>query len=130
MPTTSGSARSIWCLARWSGAANDDLETELLFGEELHVAAHIRHPCQRRRKVTLAVMVHEPWCLPALDSLVGQRRIEAFPLSGLDLPRRTVTSVSMQLQMGLATTQNYLTMYPTSLLRFDAPFEDDYPGLG
>jgi DNA-binding transcriptional LysR family regulator len=64
-------------------AADDDLETELLFKEDLHVAAHIRHPCQRRRKVTLADLVHEPWCLPALDSLVGQRCIEAFRSSGL-----------------------------------------------
>ena len=43
--------------------------------------------------------------------------IKLDPL-GLDLPRRTVTSVSMQLQMGLVTTQSYLTMHPSSLVRF------------
>jgi hypothetical protein len=30
--------------------ADDDLETEVLFGEGLHVAAHVRHPCWRRRR--------------------------------------------------------------------------------
>jgi DNA-binding transcriptional LysR family regulator len=99
-------------------AADDDLETEILFEDDLHVVAHVRHPCQRRRRVTLGDLVDEPWCLPALDSLVGLRCVEAFRLSGLDVPRRTVTSVSMQLQMGLVTTQNYLTMYPSSLVRF------------
>ena len=46
------------------------------------------------------------------------RCVEAFRASGLDLPRRMVTSVSMQLQMGLVTTQGYLTMFPGSLVRF------------
>ena len=98
--------------------ADDDLETEILFGEDMHVVAHVRHSRQRRRRVTLADLVDQPWCLPPLDSLLGLRCMEAFRSSGLDLPRRTVTSVSMQLQMGLVTTQGYLTMHPTSLVRF------------
>jgi DNA-binding transcriptional LysR family regulator len=98
--------------------ADDDLTTEILFEEKMHVVAHARHPCQRRRRITLADLVDQPWCLPPLDSLLGQRCIEAFRLSGLDVPRRTVTSVSMQLQIGLVTTQNYLTMHPSSLVRF------------
>jgi DNA-binding transcriptional LysR family regulator len=98
--------------------ADDDLETEVLFGEELHVVVHARHPCNRRRVIALADVVDQPWCLPALDSLVGMRCIEAFRAAGLDVPSRTVSSVSMQLQMGPVTTQNYLTMFPTSLVRF------------
>src|SRR5262249_23490647 len=62
--------------------ADDDLETEMLFGEDMHVVAHVHHPCQRR-KVRLADLIDQPWCLPALDSLLGLRCIEAFRLSGL-----------------------------------------------
>jgi len=98
--------------------ADDDLETQLLFGENLHVVAQARNPCNRRRTVTLADLIDQPWCLPALDSLVGMRCVEAFRASGQNVPRRIVTSVSMQLQMGLVTTQNYLTMFPTSLVHF------------
>ena len=98
--------------------ADDDLETEILFEEDLHVVAQARNACSQRRKITLADLIDHPWCLPALDSLVGMRCVEAFRASGLDVPRRTVTSVSMQLQMGLVTTQKYLTMFPTSLVRF------------
>ena len=101
--------------------ADDDLTTEILFGENMHVVAHARHPCQRRSRIALADLTDQPWCLPPLDSLLGLRCMEAFRSSGLDLPRRTVTSVSMQLQMGLVTTQSYLTMHPSSLVRFAGP---------
>lgn len=86
------------------GLADDDLQTEVLFEEDLHVVAQARNPCSRRRKITLADLIDQPWCLPALDSSVGMRCVEAFRANGLDVPRRTVTTVSMQLQMGLVTT--------------------------
>ena len=97
--------------------ADDDLAIEILFEDDLVVAAHIRHPCHRGRR-RLADVADQPWCLPALNSLVGLRCVEAFRTSGLDGPRRIVTAGSMQLQMGLVTTQNYLTMFPASLVRF------------
>jgi DNA-binding transcriptional LysR family regulator len=98
--------------------ADDDLETEILFREDLLVVTGSQNACNRRRRHALADLIDQPWCLPPLDSLVGMRCVEAFRASGLDLPRRMVTSVSMQLQMGLVTTQGYLTMFPGSLVRF------------
>src|SRR5262249_521623 len=95
--------------------ADDDLTTEILFRQNIHVVAHARHPCPPPTRITLT---DRPWCLPPLASLLGLRCMEAFRSNGLDLPRRTVTSVSMQLQMGLVTTQSYLTMHPSSLVRF------------
>jgi DNA-binding transcriptional LysR family regulator len=97
---------------------DDDLEAEILFGEDLLVVAGARNASKRRRRHALADLIDQPWCLPPLDSLVGVRCVEAFRASGLDLPRRMVTSVSMQLQMGLVTTQGDLTMFPSSLVRF------------
>jgi DNA-binding transcriptional LysR family regulator len=101
--------------------ADDGLATEMLFYDHLLVAAGARSGHTRRRKPTLADLVDQSWCLPPLDSLVGMRCAEAFRADGLEVPRRTVTSTSTQLQTGLVTTQGYLTMLPTSFVHFAGP---------
>lgn len=98
--------------------AEDDLAAEKLFDDPLIVAAGSRSRWAGRRAVALSDLIAEPWCLPPADSLVGSHCVEAFRASGLEVPRRTVTSVSIQLQNGLLATQRYLTMFPGSLLRF------------
>lgn len=100
-------------------AMGRDLETEILFQETLVVAAGSRNPwVRRRRAVGLRDLMDEPWCLPALDTPVGLRCAEAFRSSGLEIPKRTVASISVQLQIGLLSTGRYLTMFPSSLLYF------------
>ena len=42
---------------------------------------------------------------------------EAFSASGLDLPRRTVTTNSPQVRMSLLATGRFLTIFPASVLR-------------
>ena len=101
--------------------ADDGLATEILFDDHLLVAAGARSTCHRRRKLTLGDVIDRSWCLPPLDSLVGMRCAEAFRAEGLEVPRRTVTSTSTQLQTGLVTTQKYLTMLPTSFVHFAGP---------
>jgi DNA-binding transcriptional LysR family regulator len=100
---------------------DEGLVTEILFDDHLLVAAGARDGLLRRRKLTLADVIDRGWCLPPLDSLVGMRCAEAFRAAGLDVPHRTVTSTSMQLQTGLVTTQNYLTMLPRSFVHFGGP---------
>jgi DNA-binding transcriptional LysR family regulator len=51
---------------------------------------------------------------------VGTQIVEAFRASGLAIPRKTVVSVSIQLQTGLLATQRYVSMLPESLMRFSA----------
>jgi DNA-binding transcriptional LysR family regulator len=91
---------------------------EPLFDEHLVVAAGIRNRWSRRRAVALAELIDEPWCMLPVDTLVGSRSAEAFRASGLDGPRRSVVSISVQLQIGLLATQRFLTMLPRSLLHF------------
>jgi DNA-binding transcriptional LysR family regulator len=97
---------------------NDGLDREFLFEDHLVVAAGTQNRSGRRRTLALADLTDQPWCLPPLDSLVGLRCVEAFRARGLEVPRRTVIAMSMQLQMGLVRTQNFLTMFPDSLVRF------------
>lgn len=101
-----------------ASAIGRDLETEILFEENLLVAAGSRSPWVRRRKITLRDLIDEPWCLPALDTPVGARCIEAFRASGLEVPRKTIASISIQLQNGMLATGRFLTMFPSSLMHF------------
>ena len=98
--------------------AEDDLKAENLFDDRLVVAAGSRNRWAGRRTIALADLIDEPWCLPPPNSPVGSRCVEAFRASGLDVPRKTVISVSIQLQIGLLATRRYLTMFPSSLMRF------------
>jgi DNA-binding transcriptional LysR family regulator len=98
--------------------AEDDLEAELLFEEKPVVVAGIRNRWVRRRKVELANLIDEPWCIAPPDTLVGSRCVEAFRACGLDVPKRTVLATSIQLYCGLLATERFLTILPDSLLRF------------
>lgn len=99
---------------------DDDVEVELLFDDVLFVAAGKQNPWSRRRAVTLEDLAEEPWCLPPLDSNTGRRCIEAFRGNGMDVPKRRVTAVSVQLQLGLLATEGFFTMFPGSFMRFGA----------
>ena len=96
----------------------DDLEAEALFDDHAVVAAGSGNPWVRRRKIQLADLIDEPWCLLPHDTVAGSRSVDAFRAHGLDVPPRNVVSNSVQLQIGMLATQRYLTMLPSSLMRF------------
>jgi DNA-binding transcriptional LysR family regulator len=96
----------------------DELAMEHLFDEKSVVAAGVRSHWARSRKLKLADLIDEPWCMPPPDTLVGSRFIEGFRASGLDVPRRKVVSGSIQLYLALLATERFLTIVPDSLLRF------------
>jgi DNA-binding transcriptional LysR family regulator len=98
--------------------AEDDLVAEPLFGDHVVVAAGSRNPWMRRRKVQLAELIDEPWCLLPHDTVAGSRSIGAFRAHGLNHPARNVVTNSVQLQIGMLATQRYLAMLPSSLVRF------------
>jgi DNA-binding transcriptional LysR family regulator len=98
----------------------DGLEAETLFKERTVVVAGSQSPWTRRRAITLADLIDEPWCLPPPDTFVGSQIVGAFRASGLAVPEKTVVSISIQLQTGLLATQRYLSMLPQSLMRFSA----------
>jgi DNA-binding transcriptional LysR family regulator len=96
----------------------EDLEVEPLFDDRLVVVAGTRNRWARRRSVALAELIDEPWCTLPVDTIVGARGAEAFRASGLNVPRRNVASISVQLQIGLLATQRFLTILPKSLVHF------------
>src|SRR5262245_47849549 len=81
-----------------SSFAEEDMVAEVLFKEPALVVVGVRNKWARRRKIELAELVDEPWCLPPPESLGGSRFEQAFRARGLDYPpRSTVVALSTQL---------------------------------
>jgi DNA-binding transcriptional LysR family regulator len=99
-------------------AADDDLETDVLFEDTLAVVAGVRNPWVRRRRIKLVELVNEPWTWPPrgtiIDSLVG----DAFRSSGIEPPRATVYADAINMRTRLAATGPYLAVVPASIMRF------------
>jgi DNA-binding transcriptional LysR family regulator len=97
-----------------------DLSVEHLFDDGLFVATGNQNRHIGRRVTSLRDLIDEPWCLPPPDSAAGRRCVDAFRMAGLGVPRKTTTTISVHLQLGLLATQRFFTMFPGSLMRFSA----------
>lgn len=94
----------------------DDIEVQTLFDDRHVVVAGPQSKWARRRKITLADLIEEPWILPPPDSPWGPHIAEAFRACGLELPRTRVVSFSLPLHDHLLATGRFVTLLPTSLL--------------
>jgi DNA-binding transcriptional LysR family regulator len=97
---------------------DERLEFEFLFRDQYVVVAGARSRWARRRKIELAELMNEPWVLPPPVSQIASVPLEAFRASGLDYPRATVVTESLQARFDLLATGSFLTMLPGSVLSF------------
>jgi DNA-binding transcriptional LysR family regulator len=95
-----------------------DLVAEPLFDEPNLVVAGSESRWAKRRNLTLADLVGEPWVLADAGSLAGSLHEEVFRMSGLEPPPATVTTVSLHLYMRLIETGRWLGLVPASVMRF------------
>jgi DNA-binding transcriptional LysR family regulator len=75
-------------------ALPDELDAKILFQDRMHVVAGEKSPWVRRRNITWADLVDEPWCVPPLenpDNLVGAAIADAFATVGFK-PRIAIAS--------------------------------------
>jgi DNA-binding transcriptional LysR family regulator len=96
----------------------NDADVEILYEECQAVVAGEDNPWTRRRKVTLADLVNEPWVLPPPDTLTGSVVAEAFHASDLDVPRGTVITSTTPVRNALVATGRFLTIVSNSVLTF------------
>jgi DNA-binding transcriptional LysR family regulator len=101
-------------------AGDDDLETEFIFGDPLFVATGKQNRMRSGRTLRLHDLEGEQWCLPPPDSPAGVRCVDTFRANGMEFPRKTVTAISVHLQLGLLASERFFTMFPGSLMRFGA----------
>jgi DNA-binding transcriptional LysR family regulator len=95
-----------------------DLVAETLFDEPNVVVAGSESRWARRRNLTLADLIDEPWVLAQPGSLARSLHDEVFRKCGLDPPSATVLTVSLHLYMRLIETGRWLGLVPASVMRF------------
>jgi DNA-binding transcriptional LysR family regulator len=94
-----------------------DLVAETLFDEPMMVAAGSESRWAKRRTLTLADLIGEPWVLAQPGSLARSIQDEVFRRSGVDIPSATVMTVSLHLYMRLIETGRWLGLVPASAMR-------------
>jgi DNA-binding transcriptional LysR family regulator len=106
--------------------AGADMVVENLFVDNYFViVAGSQSPWVHRRKIELAELVNEPWTLLPSDSVAGDVVVDAFRARGLEPPRTTVVSPSLNLRNGLLATGRFLTVLP----RFALMLPGKHPSL-
>jgi DNA-binding transcriptional LysR family regulator len=100
------------------GNADHDIDAEVLFHDPLFVVAGTSSPWHRRRRIEPGMLVNEQWCLSPRDSFAGERALNGFRALGLNAPKLTVESTSIQLFSALLGTGRFLSMLSGSTLRF------------
>lgn len=100
--------------------SNDDVGAELLYQDAFFVVAGAQSRWARRRKVTLAELINEPWILFPPNSVSHSYIERGFHANGLKPPRQSVTSFSIQMRLHLLSTGRFLTVLHDSVLRFNA----------
>jgi DNA-binding transcriptional LysR family regulator len=105
---------------RFGPIADERLGFEFLFDDSSVVAAGAQSPWVRRRRIEFAELVDELWVLPPPGSGIASLAMEAFRASGLGYPRTTVVTDSPQVRMSLLATGRFVTILPSSALKFPA----------
>src|SRR5882672_4642759 len=95
-----------------------DLVAEPLFDEPNVVVAGSESPWAKRRNLTLADLIGEPWVLAQPGSLARSLHEDVFRMSGVETPSATVVTVSLHLYMRLIETGRWLGLVPASVMRF------------
>jgi len=97
----------------------EDLDETILFSDRLRVVAGIESRWASRRKIALADLREEPWCLPQSNHPVTMMVAEAFRRHGLDPPRRVMTVGSPQVLGNLVARGHFLGVLGTVYLHFN-----------
>ena len=98
--------------------SEEQFSFETLFYDSYVVVAGQRHPWAKRRTIALAELMSQSWVLPPPETVPGAAVVAAFRSCGLDYPRVTVLTLPSEVRAGLLATGRFLTLFPTSALRF------------
>ena len=93
---------------------------EILCNDELVVASGMQTRWARRKKIDLAELVNERWILGAPGSMNHDGMAEAFAARGLDMPKLSVKTLSVNLRTNLLATGQYIAAFPHSVFHHRA----------
>jgi DNA-binding transcriptional LysR family regulator len=100
-------------------AIDDDINLDTFLDDPHFVVAGTKNPCVRRRKLSLADLVNEPWVIPR-GQVVRGIIASAFRAHGLPFPQERVTSGTLYIQQHLLATGRFLTITAKSFLHYNA----------
>jgi DNA-binding transcriptional LysR family regulator len=100
---------------------NGQTNFEFLFKSPYVVAAGAGNAWLKRRKITLADLMAEPWALPAPDDAFGTFVTEAFRSARLEYPRAAVATSALEMRANLLRTGRYLSIVPEFWLQLPGP---------
>ncbi len=103
-------------ICRMIGRLPDEAEAEVLFRDSVAVMTTAANPLTRRRNLTLADLLSEPWVLFPYESFFGSMIGEIFRKNGVDPPRLTVSTLSVHAQNEFLGTGRFLTVLPSFVL--------------
>jgi DNA-binding transcriptional LysR family regulator len=98
---------------------DEDLAETILYSDRLRVVAGIGSPWANRRKIALADLVNERWCLPPPDHPVAALVTDAFRRCGLAPPRTSTTVGSPQFVSNLVARGQFLGVHGDVFLHFN-----------
>jgi DNA-binding transcriptional LysR family regulator len=98
-----------------------NINAEILYDESWAIVVSADNPLARRRKVTLADLMDQPWALPPPDSLTGGLIVKAFQAHGLGYPRATMFTNTLPVRRALLASGHILTALPELTLQFPEP---------
>jgi DNA-binding transcriptional LysR family regulator len=102
------------------GQLGDGLDAEVLFDDPFSAVVGSNNKLAKRRNLSLADLVDEPWLLTPLDVLAGLFVKHAFEAQGLKPPMPLVASYSPYLRSNLASRGPFIAVLPRSVLHVDA----------
>jgi DNA-binding transcriptional LysR family regulator len=100
--------------------STNDLNAEVLFDDELIVAAGSNTPWARRRKIDLAELIDEPWILPPADTWYHAFVTKAFRSCGLAVPKASLVTHSVALRTRALTERPYIATFARSVVELNA----------
>jgi DNA-binding transcriptional LysR family regulator len=105
-------------VTRWIATGDDDdMKAEILYEAPLVVMTDHRHRLLRRKPISLADLMNEPWIHSPPDSLIGRLVKAIFGRNKLMVPAAAVTTNSMYMKLNLLATGRFLSILPVTMLR-------------
>ena len=99
---------------------DSDFNVEILFDDEVVVAAGVRSRWAQQRKIKLSDLAEAQWILTPAGSITPELFAESFELNQLKVPKVIVTSFSVHMRTHLLANSEYVAAMPRSVLQANA----------
>jgi DNA-binding transcriptional LysR family regulator len=96
--------------------AEEDLDTEVLYEDQLFIVSGEQNRWVGRRKIELAELSDELWLLPC-ESILTTSLTEVFQLKGLALPKPGLRSYSVHQRLSLLASTHFIGAETGAVLR-------------